>query len=276
MSFLHLPRTDVELHYEEFGRGKLLLAVHGCSPDHRLMTGCLEPVFAQRLGWRRIYVDLPGMGKTPGRPDLASSDRILEVLLEFLDLAAPGESFAAAGESYGGYLVRGIVRERCENVLGALLLCPTVEQKKDRRALPKHLLSWEDADLEEYLTVDERREFASCTVVRTRWNWERFGREIFSGIRCADGEFLKRLTEERREFRAPADRAEPFWGPSLFIAGRQDGMVGYADLFPLLERYPRASLAVLDRAGHNLQIEQPRLFEELVAEWLFRMESGAC
>lgn len=32
--------------------------------DHRLMSGCMEPIFTKREGWRRIYIDLPGMGVT--------------------------------------------------------------------------------------------------------------------------------------------------------------------------------------------------------------------
>lgn len=38
----------------------------------------------------------------------------------------------------------------------------------------------------------------------------------------------------------------------------------------MIENYPRATLAVLDTAGHNLQIEQPELFESLVGEWIRR------
>src|SRR5690606_32711693 len=48
------------LHFVEYGEGTPVLALHGWGPDHRLMTGCLEPVFANRPGFRRIYPDLPG------------------------------------------------------------------------------------------------------------------------------------------------------------------------------------------------------------------------
>ncbi|MET8349477.1 MULTISPECIES: hypothetical protein [unclassified Micromonospora] len=41
-------------------------------------------------------------------------------------------------------------------------------------------------------------------------------------------------------------------------------------MFALLPHYPRATFAVLDVAGHNLQIEQPRLFDALMHEWLDR------
>lgn len=58
--------------------------------------------------------------------------------------------------------------------------------------------------------------------------------------------------------------------PVLLLAGRQDISVGYQDIIEIIDDYPRATLAVLDMAGHNLQIEQPELFESLVGEWITR------
>jgi pimeloyl-ACP methyl ester carboxylesterase len=39
----------------------------------------------------------------------------------------------------------------------------------------------------------------------------------------------------------------------------------------LLEHYPRATFAVLDRAGHGLAHEQVALVTALLAEWLDRV-----
>jgi pimeloyl-ACP methyl ester carboxylesterase len=65
---------------------------------------------------------------------------------------------------------------------------------------------------------------------------------------------------------------ELFEGPSLFLAGRQDPVVGYQDAWPILEQYPRASFVVLDRASHDFPFEQKALFKALVDDWLDRME----
>ena len=40
----------------------------------------------------------------------------------------------------------------------------------------------------------------------------------------------------------------------------------------LLEDYPRATFAILDTAGHNLQIEQEEVFNSLFLNWLERVE----
>ena len=49
------------VYYESYGEGVPVLMIHGFYPDHRLMKGCMEPIFSSRPGWRRIYFDLPGM-----------------------------------------------------------------------------------------------------------------------------------------------------------------------------------------------------------------------
>ena len=60
----------------------------------------------------------------------------------------------------------------------------------------------------------------------------------------------------------------------MILVGRQDAAVGYRDAWEVLEDYPRGTFAVLDRAGHNLQIEQETLFNALVNEWLDRVEEN--
>jgi len=58
------------------------------------------------------------------------------------------------------------------------------------------------------------------------------------------------------------------------VMGRQDTAVGYRDQWELIENFPRASFVILDKAGHNLQIEQEGLFHALVIEWLDRVRAG--
>jgi pimeloyl-ACP methyl ester carboxylesterase len=59
--------------------------------------------------------------------------------------------------------------------------------------------------------------------------------------------------------------------PSLIIAGRQDSMSGYLDAIDLLPQFPRASLAILDSAGHGLAWERPEVFDALLRDWLARL-----
>src|SRR5690349_17333935 len=115
-------RTSVALHFVEQGAGVPLLALHGWTPDHRLMLGCLEPILAGRPGYRRLYPDLPGMGRSPAPASIAGSDDLLAAVLDFVDDTLGDTPFLLAGESYGGYLSRALTRARPAQVLGLALI----------------------------------------------------------------------------------------------------------------------------------------------------------
>jgi pimeloyl-ACP methyl ester carboxylesterase len=55
---------DICLNYEIIGAGNPIIMLHGYYVDHRLMSGCMEPVFRDKKGYKRIYLDLPGMGES--------------------------------------------------------------------------------------------------------------------------------------------------------------------------------------------------------------------
>src|SRR5207244_3162148 len=69
----------------ERGDGLPVLALHGAGVDHREVMACLDPVLDAVTGCRRIYLDLPGMGRTPAPETISSADDVLEVLLAFID-----------------------------------------------------------------------------------------------------------------------------------------------------------------------------------------------
>ena len=55
--------------------------------------------------------------------------------------------------------------------------------------------------------------------------------------------------------------------PTLIVAGRHDSATGYRGPMGLVDKYPRATLAVLSDAGHALPHEQPELLGALLTDW---------
>lgn len=256
-------------HHEEFGTGTPVLALHGWTPDHRLMLGCLEPVFARRPGYRRLYPDLPGMGESPAPPSIASSDDVLAAVRAFVAETVGTEPFLLVGESYGGYLARGLARALGPQVLGLALICPIgVAVEHATRTVPPRQLLRRDPGL------PENEEFTSIAVVASAETLRRFEEEIEPGLKVADETAMARI-RERWLLSDDPEGGDPFPKPALILAGRQDDVVGYEDQWALLPHYPRATFAVLDVAGHNLQFEQPALFDALVTEWLDRVAEEA-
>lgn len=234
--------TTISLHHTEFGPtgGLAVLTLHGWTADHRLMTGCLEPVFEDRSHpYRRLYPDLPGMGATPA-DGIASADDILDSIERYVDDHVGNASLLVIGESYGGYLARAISsRRRHQVTLGDL----------------------------------RGTDFDDVAVVQTQGTYRRNQDEIVVGLEIADESALARIRQQWVLADDPED-SEPVIVPTVIMTGRQDASTGYLDSWSLLEHYPRASFTVLDRAGHNLQIEQPGLFTAMTAEWLDRVEES--
>lgn len=105
-----------------------------------------------------------------------------------------------------------------------------------------------------------------------QYNWQRYLEEIISGIQIADEAFLTRIKEQYAFSFDVDSQISLYEKPSLFLLGKQDSVTGYKDAWSLLDKFPRATFAVLDKAGHNLQIEQDVLFHSLINEWLDRVE----
>jgi len=265
---------DINIYYEIHGEGHPLISLHGFYPDHRLMTGCMEPIFKHRGGWQRIYFDLPGMGKTTGKKWITSSDQMLDITLDFIDRVIPDQRFVLAGESYGGYLARGIIYRRPELVNGLLLICPLIVPEPEKRILPPPTVLMKDEKFLASLESDDREEFESFAVMQTQDVWERTRDEVLSVVDSSDKAKLTKLQTHGYPLSFDVDAAPPFEKPTLFLLGRQDASVGYRDTWEIIENYPRGTFTVLDRAGHNLQIEQTTLFDALVNEWLDRVEEN--
>ena len=257
------------------GEGKPVFLLHGLGCDHRLMMGCMEPVFARYSAYRRIYIDLPGMGASDASLDLCSSDRILALLNRLAERLAGSEPFLLAGESYGGYLAQGMLAT-CPpgQVDGLLLICPVVIAAHAERDVPPHKIRAEDGAFLSKLPPEERTRFEEYAVIADQDTYARYKNELLPGILAADRPFLEGLAKQYTfsfDLRQKIDTL-CYDRPVLLIAGRQDGCVGYRDLWRTVENYPRATYAVLDFAGHNLQIEQPALFNSLVENWLERLD----
>lgn len=264
---------DAEIYYEIIGEGKPIVMLHGCSIDHRAMKGCMEPIFQQHTGYKRIYIDLPGMGKSNAPRWIDSSEMLLDILTSCLKKILPNENFLLVGESYGGYLSRAITSKIPNKIDGLLLICPVVIAEHEKRTVPStNLMKGDDVFLNS-LSLEERREFCELAVIANEYTYNRYNEEIKPGLTVADDEFIENLQKNYRL--TYSENEQKYVNPVLLLAGRQDIVVGYQDLLDVIEDYPRATFAVLDMAGHNLQIEQPELFEALVKEWLVRVNTVA-
>ncbi|MGI9395123.1 MAG: alpha/beta fold hydrolase, partial [Boseongicola sp.] len=123
------------------------------------------------------------------------------------------------------------------------------------------------------MTEDEAERFDNFYVVQRRDILEKARRSKYPARALWDADQASRINNAFDfSFHAKGETTI-FDGPSLIVAGRQDSMSGYLDAIDLLPQFTRASLAVLDTAGHGLAWERPEVFNALFRDWLDRSDS---
>jgi pimeloyl-ACP methyl ester carboxylesterase len=234
----------IEIYAEVRGAGRPFVMLHSSPGFSARSMAALEPSFRRVRGWRRIYPDLPGHGRTAGSPRIRDIDGYLATVLEYLDAVAPSGRLALGGCSFGAYLALGVARKRPQRLSGLLLSIPEIhfsplEDRADARAAGRP-----DP------TPDEARRLWKGYDEDTEW---------LQGLPFRDVAF-----DLYRNVR-------PFPRPTLLLLGRQDARFRSAAYWKLLPGFPRATFAVLDGASHGLWQDRPRLARELVRDWLARV-----
>lgn len=271
---MNLSIEGIDLYYEEYGSGIPVVCLHGFYVDSNLMKGCLEPVFEKKDGYNRIYLDLVGMGKTPANKAVENSDKMLHIVKLFIEKQVGQANFILFGESYGGYLSLGLAGYFANRISGLFLLCPCVSAKREIRTLPqKQILVKQEVSI----TDEEKNQYASfleMAVIANPATWNRYKNDVVVGVNRADSSFLDTFFEKGYKLSCEEDFAVlEFNNPATVLLGKQDHVVGYTDALQLEPNFPRGTFAVIDGAGHNLQIEKPELFSAFVEDFLGSISS---
>ncbi|WBU38100.1 alpha/beta fold hydrolase [Homoserinibacter sp. YIM 151385] len=264
---------DPEPYLVRRGRGTPLLFVHGNGVDHRVHLE-LDELFEELGGWERIHVDLPGFGRTPALGEPGGLPELADWLAAALPELVGDAEYAVLGSSLGGLLARDLVARDPGRCLGMALLVPVVDAVRARRTLPPPVVLRADPELLASLDPEDAAEYAEMAVEQSREGWERFARAVLPGVRAADEGAMRRLGEHYELAPLPDAGWGGFARPVLIVAGRQDAVVGFEDQERVASMFPAARLAVLDRAGHNIHLDQPERVRALLAEWADRIRTG--
>lgn len=255
----------VEVHYVEHGPADpkhTAVILHGFPLDHRMCVAAFEPVFQDRSDWRRIYLDFPGMGQTRAPGWVGSTDDVLKVTQAAVDALVPGP-YAVAGTSYGGYVAMGLAAAVPDLVRGLALVVPMI--------VPAH--AERDVGEQRVLVREEglfgTEMFENFAVVVTPETLRRHEAEIEAALADADQAAVDRISAS---YGGTFPLAGPqYERPALVVLARQDNVLGFNDQWRAMGQWPRATFAILDRAGHGLTFEQPALLTALVDDWLDRV-----
>lgn len=265
----YFKHQETELFYEVKGEGRAVLCIHGYGIDHHYFNDCIEPVLANASQpIKRYYIDLPGMGLSTIPGKVRNGDDIVEVLIAFIYEIIQEESVILVGNSFGGMLSCGIAKKIPNKIEGMILIAPATGRKV--RKLPEKLIFMKDDALLNQLTNEQRENFCVFNVNLTEEAWRIYKRDLLPAIiQNNKSDFLKHQLKVDLSYDLYiAFEKQPYNKPVLFITGKQDNCVGYEDAFELAQKFPESTYVVLQAAGHNVNIDQPMQFRQIVSAWL--------
>ena len=164
------------------GDGLPVVFVHGMGVDHRSLMLLDEAFLCPESGaaatrlLKRIYLDLPGFGRTPALPARACG---LPEMADWLqsaidDLVGAGEPFALVGNSMGGALAREMVARESSRVRGLALIAPVVDPRRTRRHVAEHVIAEPNPTLIHALPQDQTFDFVTMGVNQSFAAWRRY------------------------------------------------------------------------------------------------------
>ncbi len=263
---MYINIDGMKINYDIIGnQGISVIFLHGYMVDMKCMKSAYENLFSKiNKEFKRVYLDLPGMGKSDILEKVNSTDKILDIIIKFVDKINI-EKFIVVGYSYGGYLAQGLLKKMSSRILGINLLCPVVVANRKYRNLPDKMNSIVEND---YLTIQSNENdygFSSMDVRLNKGNYNQYLKDINNCFTDENYRLLVNLQKENYEFSFNIDLDSNI--PALFIVGKQDIVVGYKDIFPLLKRYKNSSLHVIANGGHSLYIDNYDLFQSINIDW---------
>jgi pimeloyl-ACP methyl ester carboxylesterase len=272
------------LAYKSFGAddGIPILFIHGWQLSNAYDIADFEPIFAhsQVPSYRRIYIDLPGMGATPADPSIVDLQSMYDQVATFIEQEISPSKFLLVGTSCGGYFARALATQFGEQILGVLLKVPMMEPDDLRRDRDGFKAIVEDGEAVRLALSEKQASSLGDILIQTpayiRSLLAKMTTSVWPGVGLAKSDVLDPIRNDPRRYsldllREPG-REKVFEKPSLIITGRHDDVVGYRDSLRLLEIYPRATSVALDRGVHLLPVDEGDLVQSLVLDWLRRVE----
>ena len=245
--------NGIEIDYEDEGRGPAVLLSHGYSATGR-MWAPQRPALEPR--YRLITWDMRGHGQTESPADPAQYSEALTVadmrgLLAHLGI----DRAVIGGLSLGGYMSLGFYRRHPEMVR-ALVICdsgPGYRNAEARRA-------WNERAQERARDLEQRGLDALTGSSREM-------REAMRHHRSAQGLAHAARGMLAQEDAAIIDSLPSIRVPTLVILGDRDTAF-IAPCEYMAKKIPGARLEVIPGAGHSSNLDQPAIFNRVLAEFL--------
>jgi pimeloyl-ACP methyl ester carboxylesterase len=250
-------RGGVKIHYEVHGDGPALILTHGYSSTSAMWQGQIAALSKHH---KLVLWDMRGHGQSdyPGDPAAYSEALTVGDIAALLD-AVGAKTAIVGGLSLGGYMSLAFYRAHPERVSALLIIDTGPGFKKDdaREAWNRRAL-----DTAERLDREGLDVLKSATPERAVARH----RDATGLARAARGMLTQRdarVIEVLPEIKVP----------SLVVVGADDTPFLAASDY-MAAKIPGAKKAVIEAAGHAVNIDQPQAFLEAVLSFLDALPRG--
>ena len=177
------------IYYEIHGDGIPVMTIHGFSVDHRLMKGFIEK-FIPKEKYKRVYFDLPGMGRTEKGKQLNKAEEMYEIIKCFIKKTIGSENYIIIGQSYGGYLMRKLIKDEPDKILGAMFVCPVIYGKSEKRNIPKQEIIYSEINDKDIMETEVYKNFIDAATFIKTDIFNNFKENVYPALKIADEKFL--------------------------------------------------------------------------------------
>ena len=254
--------SDCTIFYVDEGQGSPLLFVHGFPLDHTMWRNQIE---AFRASHRVIAVDLPGFGASTNPPTAMSIIGMADRLVEFLDRLKLAQ-VVLCGLSMGGSIAQQFAVRHPSRLAGLILCdCRAMTDPPETQQF-RHDLA--DRVLQEGPEFVAQAMPARLFAPQTLTEQPAVVESIQAVIRATAPQSVARGS------RALADREDmvPHLGRitvrTLLIVGSEDVISTVDEMRTIATRIPNSQLVEIAEAGHMAPLENPKVVNELLRNWI--------
>ena len=255
--------AGADLHLVERGSGLPLLLVHGFPLDHTMWAGQLQELAAHA---RILAPDLRGFGRSAAGGEAVPMEQFADDLAALLDARGIREPVVFCGLSMGGYIGWQFFRRHRSRLRGLILcdtraLADTPAAAEARRATADRVLAeglgfLADGMLDKLFAAETRQRRPELIEATQRVMLAASPQGVAAALRGMAA---------RPDVSTWLPQIDL---PALLLCGLEDAISTPEEMRGIAQCLPQARFVEVPAAGHMSPLEQPRLVNEAIREFL--------
>lgn len=266
---LVMTMNNYNVSYDDMGEGEIpIIFLHGFPFDKNAWNSQLEFLKPE---FRAIAIDIRGFGKSKDEESPLSIDLFADDLIAFMD-ALSIEKAIVCGLSMGGFITLN-AQNRYPHRFEAMILCDTqcisdtAEVRENRYKTIDDIKENGVSDFNEKFVHDV---FHKNSIENKRELVRQLRSVVFTNSQQIICQGLVALAERSETCSTLSNVSIP----TLIICGREDIITPLAQSEMMRDSITSSTLEIIEEAGHVSNLEQPKIFNKLIYDFLKIIEEN--